>query len=88
MLRGLADQHIDRRWFGIFGLALFDDGLYGIAQKLSKDVFQMTQDVGKRGVEVSVDVDLGYVDMRAVCALDEFLGSLAARLDDLFGVAS
>jgi hypothetical protein len=48
----------------------------------------MTQDVGESSVQMAVDVDLGDLDMRAVCALDQFLGSFATRLDNFFGVAS
>jgi hypothetical protein len=48
----------------------------------------MTQDVGESSVQMAVDVDLGDLDMRAVCALNQFLGSFATRLDNLFGVAS
>jgi hypothetical protein len=48
----------------------------------------MTEDIRESSVQVAVDIDLGDLDMRAMCALDQFLGSFATRLDNLFGVAS
>ena len=48
----------------------------------------MAQDVGKRGIQVAIDIDLGDLNVRTVCALDQVLGGLATRLDNLFGIAS
>lgn len=48
----------------------------------------MAEDVGERGFEVAVNLDFGYLDVRAVGALDELAGCLAAVLDDFSGIAS
>jgi hypothetical protein len=38
MLRSLADEHLDRRWLGIFELALLNHSLDRVSQELANDV--------------------------------------------------
>jgi hypothetical protein len=87
VLRGFAYQHFDGWQLGIFRLALFDDSLDGVSQKLANDVFKVTQNVWKRRIDVAVNFDLWDVDMRAIGALDQLLHCLTAIFDYVFRVA-
>jgi hypothetical protein len=88
MLRGFTNQHLDGRWLCVLALALFDNGLDWVSQEFAYDVLQVTQDIWKGGIQVSINVDFGNGEMRAICLSDQLLGSLPATLDDLFCVAS
>jgi hypothetical protein len=88
VLRGFANQDLDGRQLGIFRLALLDDGLDRIAQKLTNDVFKMAQNVRKSRVEVAVDFDFGDVNVWAIGVLDQLLHRLAAIFDYLFCIAA
>jgi hypothetical protein len=88
VLRGFADQDLDGRQFGVFGLALLDDGLDRVAQELTNNVFKMAQNVWKSRVEVAVDFDFGDINVRAIGVLDQLLHRLAAIFDYLLCVAA
>lgn len=88
MLRSFADQDLD--WWGlrVLGFSLLYDSLYRVAQQFADNVFEVAQDVWERRIQVTVDLDLGNLDMRTVSTPDQLLSSLATRLNDLFRVAS
>lgn len=88
MLRCFTDQNFD--WWGlrVHGFSLLDNSLYRIAQKLADNVFEMTQDVREGGLQVAVDLDLWNLDMVAVSTLDQLLGGLSARFNNLFRITS
>jgi len=82
VLGGLANQDFNRRRPGTVWFALLNDGLNGVAEKFSNDVLQVALDVGESGIDVTVDVDVRNLNMPTVGSFDQFLGSLAAALDD------
>lgn len=43
-----------------------DDSLDGIAQEFADDVLEMTQDIGEASFEMTIDFDLGDLNVRAV----------------------
>jgi hypothetical protein len=88
VLVGFADEDLDRRWCGVFGRALLDDGLYRVPQQLADDVLEMAENVWEGSLEMAVHFDLWDLDVGAVCAPDQLLRRLSTVLDDFFGVAS
>jgi hypothetical protein len=46
----------------------------------------MAKDVGKSRFQMSLDVDVRYLEVRTIGAFDQLLGRLAAALDNLLGV--
>jgi hypothetical protein len=88
VLVGFADEHLDRRRFGVLGCTLLDDGLDRVPQQLANYVLEVAKDVREGRLEMAVHFDLGDLDIRAVCASDQLLGGLSAILDDFFGIAS
>lgn len=88
MLGSFTYQNLDRGWFAGIVSSSFDDSLDGIPQQLADDVLQVAQDIGKRGVEVTLEIDFGYGAIGPVRFSGESLCRLAAPLHDFFGVAA
>ena len=88
MLRSLADENFDGRWLHVFGFALLDDSLDGVAEELAYDVFEVAQNVGEGGIEVTIDLDVRYLNVRTMGAPDEVLGCRSTFLDNVSGAAS
>lgn len=94
MLLGFADGDFDgrRRWWWCGGgffefLVLVDDGLDGVAEEFSDDVFEVAEDIGEAGVEVAVDFDFGDLDVGAVGGICEGCDGFGAAVDDILGGA-
>lgn len=64
VLRRLADEHFDgRRAGGLYGAVVFDDGLEGVAQEFADYVLEVRRDVREGGVEVTLDLHFGQVNL-------------------------
>mgnify|MGYP005988313611 CR=1 FL=1 len=64
---------------------LVDDGLDGVAEEFTDNVFEVAEDVGEAGVEMAVDFDLGDLDVGAVGGIGEGGDGFGAAVDDILG---
>lgn len=88
VLGGFTYENLDRGWIARVVFSSFDDSLYGVPQQLADDVLQMAQDVGKRGVEVTLKSDFWYGAVGSIRFSGKSLCCLAAPLHHFLGVAA
>lgn len=68
-------------------LSLGDDCLYRVPYELANDVLQVTLNIGKGGIQMTLDSNLGDLYVRAASGPDKLLGCPTATLYNLFGIA-
>lgn len=85
MLRRLAYKNLNGWWFG--SAVFSNDCLYRVPDEFSDNVLQMAFNIGEGSIKMALDADVGNLNMGAVCSLDQFLGGLAAALNNFLCVA-
>lgn len=81
-------ENLDRGWSAGLVPSSFDDSLDGVPQQLADNVLQVAQDVGERGVKVTLKFDFWYGTVGSVRFSGESLRGLAAPFDHFLGVAA
>ena len=88
MLRRLANQNLD--WWCPVGAGgpVFDDGLDRVAKKLTNNVLQVAQDVGKGCFQMTLDCDVWQYAARAVSLSSQDCRSIPACLHHFTSAAT